>query len=154
MPKKEFILHLEEFERTELLGIVTRGASATWKIQRAQVLLAVDASADGMGWIDARAAEAYHCTTRVVEMWRKQAVLEGPLSLMSRKKRPAARTKLAGDGEARLIALACSQPPDGYGRWNLRLLARRMVELEIVDSISHETVRRELKKTISNLGTR
>jgi hypothetical protein len=152
MPEKKYILELTEAEQRELLAVVNNGRCAGWKIQRAQVLLACDASESGLGWTDARAAEAYRCTPRVIEMWRKQAVEDGPLSLMSRKKRPARASKLTGEGEARLVALACSEPPDGCGRWSLRLLANRLVELEIVDSVSYETVRQSLKKTASNLG--
>ena len=154
MPKKKYILKLTESEQEELLSVVRSGRSAGWKIQRAQVLLACDASESGLGWTDDRSAEAYRCTRRVVEMWRHQAFEDGPLSLMTRKARPARASKLSGEGEARLVALACSEPPAGHGKWSLRLLARRLIELEVVDSVSHETVRRELKKTISSLGAR
>jgi hypothetical protein len=93
-------------------------------------------------------AEAYGCTTPSLESWRKQAVEAGPLSLLQRRPRrqPPVPPKLDGEQEARLTALACSQPPTGYARWTLRLLAERLVELEVVGSIAHETVRRALKK--------
>jgi len=80
-------------------------------------------------------------------VWRKQAVEHGPLSLLERKPRAAAPRKLDGDQEAQLVKLACSQPPRGRARWTLRLLAERLVELEVVGAISHETVRRAMKKT-------
>jgi hypothetical protein len=98
-------------------------------------------------WTDAQIAEAFDCTPRRLESWRKQAVERGPLSLLERKPRVRATHKLDGDKEAPLVKLACSQPPQGRARWTLRLLADRLVELEIVDSICHETVRRTMKKT-------
>jgi len=93
-------------------------------------------------------AAAYACTTRTLESWRKQAVEAGPLSLLQRKPRltPPVPPKLDGEQQARLTALACSQAPPGYARWTLRLLAERLVELEVVETIAHETVRRALKK--------
>jgi transposase len=111
-------------------------------------LLKCDQGPDGPGWSDERIAESYGCSKRCVENWRKQAVESGPLSLLERKVRltPPIAPKLDGEKEAQLVALACSQAPEGHARWTLRLLAGRLVELEVVDSISHETVRRTLKK--------
>jgi hypothetical protein len=146
MPKK-YVLKLTEDERGELERVVKRGKAAAWKVQRAQALLKCDQGPAGPGWIDGRIAEAFGCTTRSLESWRKQAVERGPLSLLERTPRAAARHKLDGDQEARLVTLACSQPPQGRARWTLRLLADRLVELEVVDSICHETVRRAMKKT-------
>jgi transposase len=146
MPKK-YVLKLTEDERGELEGVVKRGRAAAWKLQRAQALLKCDQGPLGPGWIDERVAEAFGCTTRSAESWRKQAVERGPLSLLERKPRPPAALKLDGEREARLVKLACSQPPKGRARWTLRLLAGRLVELDVVDSISHETVRRAMKKT-------
>jgi hypothetical protein len=82
-----------------------------------------------------------------LESWRKQAIENGPLALLERKARTAGARKLDGEKEAQLVKLACSQPPSGQARWTLRLLADRLVELEIVEAISHETVRRAMKKT-------
>jgi|SRR5262245_21029976 len=146
MPKK-YVLKLTADERGELEGVVQRGKAAAWKVQRAQALLKCDQGAAGPGWTDERIAEAFGCTTRSLESWRKQAVERGPLSLLERKPRPAAALKLDGAKEARLVKLACSRPPQGRGRWTLRLLADRLVELDVVGSISHETVRRAMKKT-------
>jgi len=147
MPKK-YVLKLTGEERAELQQVVKRGKAAAWKVQRAQALLKCDQGPGGSGWSDGPIAEAYGCTTRSLESWRKQAVERGPLSLLERKTRetPPRTPKLDGEKEARLTALACSKPPQGRGRWTLRLLGERLVALEVVDSICHETVRRALKK--------
>lgn len=134
-------------ERRELEPLLRRGA-AGWKLQRAQALLKCDESDDGPGWPDAKIAEAFGMTARSVENWRKQAVERGPLSLLERKAQDRSwQRKLDGVGEAKLVKLACSTPPEGRSRWSLRLLAEKMVELEVVDSIGHECVRQTLKKT-------
>lgn len=143
---KKYVLKLTPEERGELEQVVKKGKAAAWKIQRAQALLQCDQGQAGAGWIDDQVAQAYGCTTRSLESWRKQAVEHGPLSLLERKPQTRAG-KLDGEKEARLVKLACSQAPKGWARWTLRLLAARLVELEIVDSISHETVRRAMKKT-------
>jgi len=138
---------LTDDERGELEQLIRRGA-AGWKVQRAQALLKCDESDDGPGWPDARIAEAFGMTARSVENWRKQAVERGPLSLLERQAQDRSwQRKLDGVGEAKLVKLACSTPPQGRSRWSLRLLADKMVEWEGVDSISHECVRQTLKKT-------
>lgn len=138
---------LTDDERRELEQLIRRGA-AGWKVQRAQALLKCDESDDGPGWPDAKIAEAFGMTARSVENWRKQAVERGPLSLLERKAQDRSwQRKLDGVGEAKLVKLACSTPPEGRSRWSLRLLAEKMVELEVVDSIGHECVRQTLKKT-------
>jgi Homeodomain-like domain len=153
MPAKIYVLKLTQEERVELESVVRSGKTAGWKIQRAQALLKCDQGPEGPGWIDQRVAEAFACTRRSVENWRRQAVEEGPLSLLERKPRSdQGRTKLDGEGEAQLVKLACSKAPAGFARWSLRLLAGKLVELEIVDSISHESVRSVMKKTTSSLG--
>ena len=144
---KVYVLKLAPAERAELLGVVKRGKSAAWKVQRAQALLKSDQGPEGPGWTDKQIAEAFGCTIRSLESWRKQAVEQGPLSLLERKPRAPAVLKLDGEKEAQLVRLACSRPPTGRNRWTLRLLAARLVELEIVDSVSYETVRRAMKKT-------
>jgi len=146
---KKYVLKLNLQERAELEQLVKKGKTAAWKLQRAQALLKFDQGPDGPGWKDADIAAAYGCTTRSLESWRKQAVEQGPLSLLERKPRltPPIPPKFDGEKEARLTAVACSKPPKGCARWTLRLLAERLVELEIVDSVSHETVRRAMKKT-------
>ncbi len=148
MPKK-YVLKLTAEERAELQRVVRKGRVAGWKVQRAQALLQCDQGPDGPAWTDEQIAAAYGVTTRSLESWRKQAVERGPLALLARKARltPAVTPKLDGEKQARLTALACSKAPDGHARWSLRLLAERLVELEVVASISHETVRRAMKKT-------
>jgi transposase len=145
--KYEYVVKLTDEERKELEWVVKRGKSAAWKIQRAQALLKCDRGPAGPAWLDDQIAEAFACTTRSLESWRKQAVERGPLSLLERKPRTGITCKLDGEKEAQLVKLACSQAPDGRNRWTLRLLADRMVELQIVDTICHETVRRAMKKT-------
>jgi len=153
MPAKIYVLKLTADERAELERVVRSGKSAGWKIQRAQALLKCDQGSAGPGWIDDQIAQAYGCTRRSVENWRKQAVEAGPLSLLERKARfDKGHTKLDGEGEAKLIQLACSKAPVGFARWSLRMLAGKLVELEVVDSISHESVRSVMKKTKSSRG--
>lgn len=142
---KKYVLKLTPEERGELERLVKKGKAAAWKVQRAQALLQCDQGPSGPAWPDHQVAEAYGCTTRSLESWRKQAVERGPLSLLERKPRTGVG-KLDGEKEARLVKLACSQAPKGWARWTLRLLAARLVELKIVDSISYETVRRAMKK--------
>jgi Homeodomain-like domain len=145
---KKYVLKLTTEERAELEQLVKRGKAAGWKLQRAQALLHCDQGPDGPGWTDTLVAAAYGCSTRSLESWRQRAVESGPLSLLQRKPRltPPTPPKLDGEQQARLTALACSSAPPGYARWTLRLLAERLVELEVVDTIAHETVRRALKK--------
>jgi hypothetical protein len=148
MPAKIYVLKLTVDERQELESVVRRGRAAGWKLQRAQALLQCDQGLHGPAWKDADVAQAYGCTSRSVENWRKQALEQGPLSLLERKPRSDKGVcKLDGAGEARLVKLACSQPPAGRARWTLRLLAERLVELEVVESLSYETVRQTMKKT-------
>jgi transposase len=143
---KKYVVKLTFQERAELEGVVRKGKAAGWKVQRAQALLKCDQSICGPSWQDREIAEAFGCSVRSLEHWRKQAVEEGPLALLERKPSAKRETKFDGEQEARLTKLACSQAPAGYARWSLRLLAQRVVELEIVESVSHETIRRALKK--------
>lgn len=121
---------------------------AAWKVQRANAMLKCDESEQGPAWTDEKIAEAFGTTTRSLENWRKQAALEGPLSLLERKQRATPPTPpiLDGEKEARLTKIACSTPPDGRSRWTLQMLADELVALEIVDSISADTVGRAQKK--------
>ena len=156
MPKKIYVVKLTAEERTELEGLVRKGKAAGWKIQRAHMLLKCDQGPDGPGWIDQRIADAFGCTRQSVEIWRKQAVEEGPLSLLVRKARAAPPTppKLDGEQQAHLVKLACSQPPEGRAHWTMQLLAEWLVQLEVVDKIGPEAVRRTLKKTRSSRGAK
>ena len=129
--------------------MVSVGKGAARKLMHARVLLQADQSAAGPAWTDARIGEGLGVSTRTVEEIRRRCVEEGLASALDRKKRcrPPVEPLLDGAKEARLIAVSCSKPPMGRRRWTLRLLAGRLVELNVVDWISHETVRRTLKKT-------
>lgn len=146
--RDKYRVKLTADERDEFEQLVRKGKAAGWKLVRAQALLKCDEAGGGPAWPDAKIAEAFGITTRSLEKWRKQAVERGPLSLLERKKRDRSMDrKLDGAGEAQLIKLACSSPPEGYSRWSLRLLADKLVELKVVDSIGHECVRQTLQKT-------
>jgi transposase len=145
--RKKYIVRLTTEERTTLQAMVRKGRMAAYKIKHANILLAADV--EGPGWADARIAEAFSCHPRSVENVRRRFVLEGLTAALERKKqlRPSRERKLDGEGEARLIALACSEPPDGRDRWTLKLLVEALVRLDVVDCICDQTVRRTLKKT-------
>lgn len=147
--RKKHIVRLSEDERKTCAEAVRRLSGGSEKARRARILLKADA--DGPGWADRRIAEAFDCRRQTVENIRRRFVLEGFEAALERKKRaePPVKKLLDGEGEAQVIALRLGSPPPGHADWSLRLLARRAVELEIVGSISHETVRRTLKKTAS-----
>lgn len=144
---KKYIVRLTEEERQTLQEVVRKLKGSSQKVRRAQVLLKADA--DGPGWTDAWIAEAFGCRTKTVENIRERLVTQGfDLTLHGEKRAgPPCAKLLDGEQEAKLIALRLGAPPPGYANWSLRLLAERVVELDIVESISHETVRRTLKKT-------
>jgi transposase len=146
MPKK-YIVRLTDEERQILVEVVGKLKGTSQKVRRAQVLLKADA--DGPGWTDARIAEAFGCRTQTVENIRERFVTQGfELALEGRPRAKPPREKLLdGEQEAKLIAMRLGSPPPGFSNWTLRLLAERVVALEIAESISHETVRRTLKKT-------
>jgi hypothetical protein len=146
--KKKYAVTLTAAERADLTGLVSRGKAAVRRLQHAQVLLKADAAEGGPGWRDERIAEAVGVGTATVERVRRRFVVEGLAAALSpyRAGERLSRRKLDGEAEAHLIALACSPPPDGQGCWTLRLLARRLVELQYVEAVSHETVRQTLKK--------
>lgn len=144
---KKYVVRLSERERQTCLDVVKKLKGTSQKVRRAQILLKTDA--DGPAWTDAQIAEAFHCRVQTVENLRKRLVTEGFEAALERKQRetPPTPPLLDGEKEAKLIALRLGKPPAGYGRWTLRLLADEFVALEIVESISVETVRRALKKT-------
>ena len=144
---KKYIVRLSEEERGLLGDIVKKLKGTSQKVRRANILLKADA--DGPNWSDAKIAEALSCRTRTIENVRRRLVTEGLDTVLNRKKRetPPRPKILDGKQEAEIIALRLGKPPAGFANWSLRLLAERIVELEIVDSISHATVRRTLKKT-------
>ncbi len=151
--KKKYIVTLTAAERRMLQEMLSRGKAAARKLTHARILLKADASPGGPGWDDDTIAQGLEVGRATVERVRRAFVEEGlQAALEPRKARRHYPRKLDGDGEARLIALACSQAPEGRSRWTLRLLADRLVQLEVVDGISHETVRDVLKKTNLSLG--
>ena len=144
---KKYIVRLTDSERAELQDVVKRLSGSSQKVRRAHLLLMADA--DGPGWTDARIAEAYHCRVQTIEQLRERFVTLGfDVALNGQQREHPPRAKLLdGEQEAKLIATRLGSPPAGFASWTLRLLAERVVELEIVPSISHETVRKTLKKT-------
>ena len=147
MPQKKYIVRLTAQEREVCRQTVRKLSGSSEKVRRAQVLLKVDA--DGPAWTDQQAADAFSCRTKTVENIRQRCVLEGFEQALERKRResPPVPKLLDGEQEAQIIALRLGSPPKGYANWSLRLLARRVVELGLVESVSHETIRRTLKKT-------
>lgn len=145
--QKKFVVRLTDQERGELLMVVKKLKGTSQKVRRAQILLKADA--DGPGWTDQRIAEAFGCRTKTVENVRQRLVEEGFEETLNGAKRaqPAVEKLLDGQQEAQIIATRLGSPPAGYANWTLRLLARKVVELKIVEAISYETVRRTLKKT-------
>jgi transposase len=145
---KKYIIRLSEEERDMLWYIVKKLKGTSQKVRRANILLKADI--DGPSWSDAKIAEALSCRTQTVENIRRRFVTEGLEAVLNRKKRetPPRPKILDGKQEAEIIALRLGDPPSGFANWSLRLLADQVVELEIAESISYETVRRTLKKTV------
>ena len=145
---KKYRVTLSGEERDELSALIRKGKANARKLTHARVLLAVDESASGSGRTDEQTAQVLHLSTRTVERVRERFVEQG-LAAALLPKPSTRRYERAFDGaqEARLIALACSAPLEGKARWTLRLLAEQAVELKIVETISHESVRQILKKT-------
>jgi len=144
---KKYVVRLTEEERRVCQEVVKKLKGTSQKVRRAQVLLKSDA--DGPNWTDARIAEAFRCRVQTIENLRKRLVTEGFEAALNGKERESPPTPplLDGQGEAKLIAMRLGKPPAGYGRWTLQLLADELIALEVVDSISVETVRQTLKKT-------
>jgi transposase len=143
MPAKKYIVELTPEERQELRQLTDKGTVKARTMKRAQILLKADE-----GWKDEAIMAAVDVSRPMVERVRQRFVQEGLQRALTDGPRPGAKRKLDGRGEAKLIALACSTPPDAQEHWALRLLADQLVELGVVTSISHETVRRVLKKTL------
>jgi len=144
---KKYIVRLSDEERGLCQEIIKKLKGSSEKVRRARILLKADV--DGPGWPDSKIAEAFDCRVQTIENLRKRLVTEGFERALDRKKRqePPTPCKLDGEAEAKLIAMRLGKPPAGYGHWTLQLLADELVVLEVVDSISHETVRKTLKKT-------
>jgi transposase len=146
---KKYIVRLEPQEREQLQALVSRGKGAARKLTHARILMQSDVSEDGPGWKDEQIASALGVTTRMIEHVRQRCVEQGLEAALERKKQEHASTPriLDGQKEAKLVAICCSKPPAGRVRWTLKLLADRLVELEVVESVSRDTVRRTLQKT-------
>jgi len=151
--KQKYIVKLSKAERSQLKELISSGEASARQIRRAYILLKSDTNQGGPNWKYKAICEAYEVSSLTVYNVRKNYT-EGGLNRAILRKKPERvyERRLDGEGEAHLIALACSEPPDGYERWSLRLLQDRIVRLEIVENISHETIRQTLKKTSSSLG--
>src|SRR5437762_5374133 len=152
MAEKRYVVRLSEEERTILIGVVNAERVAFRKRRRAQILLKVDGGEHGPAWTDERAAEAFDVHVVSVQKIRQQFVLEGFDEALNRKRQdpPPRKPVLSAEKERTLLALAQGKPPTGRASWTLHLLADELVRLEVVEAVSHETVRKALKKTRSN----
>ncbi len=150
---KKYVVKLDEAERSRLQALISKGKCPAKRVLKARVLLKADASEHGEGWSDGRIVEALDTNISMVTRVRQQLVEEGLEAVLSRKQRasPAITPIFDGEKQARLTALACSTPPEGYARWTLRLLEDKVVELGIVERASDNTIGRVLKKTHFNL---
>jgi hypothetical protein len=144
--KKKYIIRLTEVERETLQQVIKKLSGSSEKVRRAHILLKADA--DGPNWTDEAIAEAFLCRTQTVANIRQRCVTEGfEVTLQGRKRlNPPSPKRLDGEQEAKVIALRLGPAPKGFGNWSLRLLAEQVVALEIVETISHETLRKTLKK--------
>ena len=153
MPRKIYRVRLTDEEREDLESVANKGCGAARRQTRARILLQCDEGREGGGRTDVEVADALDVGTATVARVRRRCVEEGVEAALDRKPQRNRRPKvLDGEAEARLVATACGAPPEGRAKWTLRLLADRLVELEVVESVSVETVRRTLKKTISSHG--
>jgi transposase len=151
---KKYKVTLTAEERQQLSDLIAAGKAAAQKLAHARILLKADAADGGPTWPDARIAEAVEVSIATVERVRQRFVEQGLEAALGRQKRdrPSRPRKLDGRAEARLVALACSAPPEGRKEWTMQLLADKLVELQVVDTVCDETVRRALKKTRSSRG--
>jgi transposase len=144
--QKKYVVRLTDAEREILNQVVKKRHVSSQKVRRAHVFLKADA--DGPNWSDSQIAEAFDCSTKTIENLRQRLVTEGFEIAINGKPKSRVRGKvLDGEQEAKIIATRLSQPPKGFANWTLRLLTEQVVTLEIVESVSHETLRRTLKKT-------
>jgi hypothetical protein len=145
--RKKYIVRLTAAERERLLEVVKKLKGSSQQVRRAQILLKADA--DGPAWTDQRIAEAFGCRRQTVENVRERLVTEGFETTLCGKRpaEPPRKPVLDGQQQAKVIALRLGPPPKGFANWTLRLLAETAVELQIVEAVSHETVRQTLKKT-------
>ncbi len=152
MGHKKYVVDLSTGEREQLGEVISKGKSSAKAILKARILLKADQGADGEGWTDERICEALETNITMVARTRAKLVNEGLDAVLARKKRarPPIEPIFDGEAQAQLIALACSKPPPGYARWTIRLLADKVVEMNIVNHAHFNTVGRALKKTISS----
>lgn len=152
MANKKFVVGLSSEERQQLDDLTSKGKAAAKTILKARILLKADQGEGGEGWSDERICEALDTNVSMVSRVREKLVTEGFAAVLTRKKRerPPVEPIFDGEKQAHLIALACSQPPEGYGRWTIRLLADAVVERGIVEAAHHNTIQRALKKTRSS----
>lgn len=145
--EKKYIVRLTDEERDTLHGVMKKLKGSSQQVRRAHILLKADAH--GPNWTDKDIAEAFSCRTKTVENVRQRLVTVGFESTLYGEKPPTPprQKRLDGEQEAQIIALRLGQPPPGFANWSLRLLAEQVVELAIVDAVSHETLRKMLKKT-------
>lgn len=151
---KKHIVRLSREEREILNKLLTSGRGPARMFTRVRILLKADQSKEGPAWSDEKISEAFDVTVQTVERVRKQLVEEGFEAVLSRReyKQKVSRKKIDGEVEAHVVALSCSEPPEGRSRWTLRLLADKVVELGYMESVSHEAIRQTLKKTKLNRG--
>ena len=152
MSEKRHRVRLSEQDHQTLVKLVNTGKEKARKITRARILLLSDEGPRGKAKSDEQIAEVLHISLSFVASTRRRFCLAGMERALNDRARSGQPPRLSGRQEAQLTALACSKPPEGHTGWTLRLLADRMVELKIVDRVSHETVRQALKKTISSRG--
>ena len=152
MAAKKFIVELDAEERARLNALISKGKAPAKVILKARILLKADQAEGGAGWLDEQIADALETNLTMVSRVRETLVTEGLDAVLTRKKRatPPISPIFDGEAQARLTALACSQPPPGHARWTIRLLAEHVVERKIVPAAHFNTVGRALKKTISN----
>lgn len=151
--RKQYVVRLPEEERASLLTLIGRGAAPARAQAHARILLKANRGEAGPEWTDGAIGTALEVDPTTVARVRKLYVTEGLEAALHRKAPDRVyRRRLDGEQEARLVAVTCSEPPSGQKRWTLRLLANKLVELEVVETVSHETVRQTLKQTFSNPG--
>ena len=153
MPAKIYKVSLEKEEREELTTLVNKGKGNARRMRRARILLMGDEAQENGGWKDGDIAKALSASVRTVERTRQKCVEEGVEAALNHTRPKKRRSKiLDGEAEARLVQLACSEAPDGREDWSMQLLADKLIELEVVEMISRETVRTTLKKMNLSLG--
>ena len=152
MSAKKFIVELDSAERSRLRALISKGKAPAKTILKARILLKADTAEGAPGWLDAQIVEAFDTNLTMVSRVRETLVTEGLDRVLTRKKRetPPVAAIFDGEAQAKLTALACSAPPEGFARWSIRLLAEHVVERKIVDAAHFNTVGRALKKTSSS----